>query len=75
MTLFTGSGFQSGRWAGGLANLLRPLQLIPDFVPKGRIWRGTWQQWIQFEPSVSVGPLFWMGKESIRSSNTALYAG
>ena len=75
MILFTESGFQNGRWAGSLAKSLRPLQLIPDSVPKGRIWRGNWRQWIQFEPSVSVGPVFWMGKASIRSSNTALYAG
>jgi hypothetical protein len=75
MTLFTDGGFQNGRWAGSLAKLLRPLHLIPDLVPKGRIWRGTWQQWIQFEPSVSIGPVFWMGKASIRSSATALYVG
>lgn len=75
MSLFTESGFKDGRWAGSLANLLRPLHIIPDVVPKGRIWRGNWRQWIQFEPSVSVGPLFWMGKTSIRSSNTSLYAG
>ena len=73
--LFGKSGFQDGRWAGSLAKLLRPLHLIPDLVPKGRIWRGNWRQWIQFEPSLSVGPIFWMGKVSIRSSSSNLYVG
>mgnify|MGYP000868955437 CR=1 FL=1 len=75
MTIFYESGFEDGKWAGALAKLLRKKLLIPGLVAKGRIWRGDWKQWIQYENPEFRGSLFWIGKPAIRSNKDFLFAG
>jgi|SRR5208282_2081476 len=86
--LFTREGFADGHWAGGLKekldpNFLRellgttgPVVIAPGWHCRVRLWRATFQQWIQFEPNdLPAGPFFWSGKPAILSSPSALYAG
>lgn len=75
MKIFSESGFDSGKWAGNLAGALRQTSIIEDLVPKGRVWRPTWNQWIQFEPIGIPGPFFWYGKPAILADNGWLYVG
>jgi len=75
MAIFYESGFEDGRWAGSLAMLLRKKNLIPGLVARGRIWRGDWRQWIQYETPGFPGSLFWIGKPAIRSNKEFLFAG
>ena len=51
MKIFIESGFDSGKWSGNLAKALRQASIIDDLVPRGRVWRPTWHQWIQYEPT------------------------
>ena len=73
--IFLESGFNEGKWAGNLAKALRHRNIIEDLVPKARVWRAKWNQWIQFEEPKSNGPAFWLGKPAIIPSNDKLYAG
>lgn len=75
MAIFYESGFEDGKWAGALAKLLRKKNFIPGLVAKGRIWRGDWRQWIQYENPEVQGSLFWIGKPAIRSNKDYLFAG
>ncbi len=75
MTIFFDGGFEPGKWAGGLAKLLHQAKIIDDLLPKARVWRANWTQWIQFEPVGHVGPAFWLGKPAILSGNGFLYVG
>ncbi len=75
MTLFSEKGFNEGRWAGQLAQLLRKQTIIPELSPKARVWRATWKQWIQFEEPGFPGPVFWLGKPGIISNEEALHVG
>lgn len=75
MSLFSENGFNEGKWAGQLAQLLRKRSLIEGLSPKGRVWRATWKQWIQFEEKGSVGPVFWQGKPGVISHEDYLFVG
>lgn len=75
MKIFIESGFDSGKWSGNLAKTLRQPSIIDDMVPRGRVWRPTWHQWIQFEPRGIPGPFFWYGKPAILTDNGWLYVG
>ncbi|MDE2180772.1 MAG: hypothetical protein KGJ40_07995 [candidate division NC10 bacterium] len=75
MTLFSDTGFNEGRWAGNLAELLRNRNIVPGLSPKARVWRANWKQWIQFEEPGLPGPIFWLGKPGIISNEEILYAG
>jgi hypothetical protein len=75
MQIFFDNGFEAGKWAGELAKLLRNRKIIPELVPRARVWRATWKQWIQFEPDWLKGPAFMFGKPGIMSQGEALYAG
>lgn len=75
MEFFSEKGFNEGRWAGQLAQVLRKCHIIPELSPKARIWRASWKQWIQFEEPGLTGPVFWLGKPGIISNEEALYAG
>jgi len=75
MEYFSEKGFNEGRWAGQLAQVLRKRNIIPELSPKARIWRASWKQWIQFEEPGLTGPVFWLGKPGIISNEEALYAG
>ena len=80
MKIFSQKEFAEGSWAGALRTKLRrpsiaPNPIIADWEAKTRIWRGTGQRWIQFEPRTNIGPFFWSGKPAVLSSPTALYAG
>lgn len=75
MSLFSEKGFNEGRWAGQLAQLLRKGAIIRELIPKARVWRATWKQWIQFEEPGLSGPVFWLGKPGIVSNEEALYVG
>jgi len=78
MKIFSDQGFAKGAWAGALRKKLQPPSIvaspvIPGWKPEFRIWRGTFQKWIQFQPQ--KGAFFWSGKPAVLSSPTALYAG
>jgi hypothetical protein len=73
--IFREDGFAEGRWAKGLCHELAHLPLIGGWHPKVRVWRGTWQQWIQFELDGFSVPFFWSGKPAILSSPSHLFAG
>jgi hypothetical protein len=75
MNIFSEKGFEAGKWAGEIARSLRSSSIIPDLIPKARVWRATWKQWIQFEDPNLSGPAFWIGKPGIISSKDALYIG
>jgi len=75
VALFEHDGFDKGRWAKNLRHELSRLPIIPGWQPRVRLWHGTWQQWIQFEPEGFRGPFFWSGKAAVLSSSAALYAG
>jgi len=69
--LFFSHNFGDGGWAPDLKRDIGMLQgLVPGWRPKSRIWRGTFVQWVQFEPEGSSGPLFWRGKPAIRASRS-----
>lgn len=73
--IFGAQGFDQGRWAGELAKRLGRAGIFAELVPKGRVWRATWQQWVQCEPPGWSGPLYWMGKPAVLSWQGNLYAG
>ena len=73
--IFSAGGFEQGKWAGNLAQHLRKRKIIPDLAPKVRVWRATWNQWIQFEKPGFNGPAFWLGKPAVLSSEDMLYVG
>lgn len=73
--VFFESGFDSGKWAGALAKLLRRTVIVPEYTPKARVWRATWKQWIQFEAARFYGPAFWLGKPAVLSEDGMLYCG
>lgn len=75
MKIFSEKGFETGKWAGEIARSLRKRSIIPDLIPRARVWRATWKQWIQFEDPNLPGPAFWIGKPGIISSKDALYIG
>ena len=75
MSLFSENGFNEGKWAGQLAQLLRKRSIIEGLSPKGRVWRATWKQWIQFEEKGLSGPVFWQGKPGIISHDDYLFVG
>ena len=75
MQIFSDSGFETGKWAGELAKLLRQAKILDELVPKARVWRATWNQWIQFEPDWHVGPAFWFGKPALLSEDGFLQVG
>lgn len=63
--LFNDSMFAAGGWAPGLQKLLVRPQILPGWKPKARLWRGTWTQWVQFEPNGNLGSLFWSAKPAV----------
>ncbi len=74
MIFFT-SGFDQGRWAGELAKQISRAGILAELVPKARVWRASWQQWVQCEPPGLSGPFFWMGKPTVLAQEGRLYAG
>jgi hypothetical protein len=75
VSLFSENGFNEGKWAGQLAQLLRKRSILEDLSPKGRVWRATWKQWIQFEEKGLMGSVFWQGKPGIISHEDYLFVG
>lgn len=75
MAVFYESGFDVGKWAGALTIPLRKKNLIPGLVAKGRLWRGDWKQWIQYENPELPGSFFGIGKPAIRSNKDYLFSG
>lgn len=73
--IFGEPGFEQGRWAGGLAKHIARAGILTELIPKARVWRARWQQWVQCEPPGWSGPLFWMGKPAVLSWQGNLYAG
>jgi hypothetical protein len=62
--------FGDGTWAAALKQRVAAGRFIPDWRPTTRIWRGTYIQWVQFEPPGWSGPLFWSGKPAFRASSS-----
>ncbi|HEX3552023.1 MAG TPA: hypothetical protein VIA62_02210 [Thermoanaerobaculia bacterium] len=75
MALFNQAGFEKGDWAGALATRLRGKYVLPGRKPKARLYRYTWTQWVQIEPSGYSGPTHWFGKPAVVADIGALYAG
>ena len=75
MALFNQAGFEKGDWAGTLATRLRGKRVLPGRKPKARLYRHTWTQWVQIEPSGYSGPTHWLGKPAVVADSGALYAG
>ena len=73
--IFFARGFDQGRWAGELAKRISRAGILAELVPKARVWRASWQQWIQCEPLGLSGPFFWMGKPAVLAHDGKLYAG
>jgi hypothetical protein len=84
-TVFIASTFAAGGKAPELRKRMVSRRFIPKWQPTSRIWRGTYEQWIQFEPEGWSGPFFWSGKPAILatrprqvatiSSDQALFVG
>jgi hypothetical protein len=75
MNIFSDKGFEAGKWAGEMARSLSERSMIPELIPRARVWRANWKQWIQFENPNFSGPAFWLGKPGIISSKDTLYIG
>jgi hypothetical protein len=77
MDLFTSDSFEKGGWATVLRNKhfkKTPVRDLVGWECMWKIWRGTGQRWLQYQPP-NTGPFFWSGKPAIISTREALYAG
>lgn len=68
--LFYDASFATGAWAPSLQRALSRPQILPGWKPKSRLWRGTWTQWVQFEPDDEPGPFFWRAKPAALALQT-----
>src|SRR5687767_3934191 len=67
--IFYGSSFGDGAWAPDLKTAIDSKQrFLVGWRPRSRIWRGTWVQWVHFEPDDWSGPFFWSGKPALIAS-------
>jgi hypothetical protein len=73
--IFFARGFDQGKWTKELAKLISRAGILAELVPKARVWRALWQQWIQCEPPGLSGPFFWMGKPAVLAQDGRLFAG
>ena len=73
--IFRERGFTQGQWTSALLNKL-PSDLIPEWTPRPRLWRASWTQWVQFEPTGWPGPKFYLAKPAIKALEDGfLYTG
>lgn len=63
--MFTQEGFARGTWAAEMKRGL-PANLIPGWKATIRLWRKTWVQWLQYEPTDwPSGPKFFLAKPAV----------